>query len=77
MAASLLMHDDYPKAMLPPSAVTLHLQVDDADKWYDRAIAAGAAATMPMSDMFWGDRYGQLKDPFGHTWSIGMRIAEG
>ncbi len=78
--ASLLLHDDYPeyngKAMLPPSAVTLHLQVDDADKWYDRAVAAGATATMPLDDMFWGDRYGQLKDPFGHTWSIGATLVK-
>lgn len=73
--SSLLMHDDFPEytgsPMAAPSAVTLHLQVDDADRWYNRAIAAGATATMPLQDMFWGDRYGQLMDPFGHTWSIG------
>jgi PhnB protein len=57
-----------------PAGIMLHLEVDDADAWYKRATDAGASATMPLQDMFWGDRYGQLKDPFGHTWSIGMPI---
>jgi len=74
--ASLLINDDFPEfrdgvAALPPAAITLHLQVDDADAWANRAIAAGATLTMPMADMFWGDRYGQIKDPFGVTWSLG------
>jgi PhnB protein len=55
----------------PPAAVTLHLQVDDADAWAERAAAAGAEITMPVAEMFWGDRYGQLRDPFGHSWSVG------
>lgn len=71
---SLMMHDDFPeytgKPMAAPAGVTLHLQVDDADKWFDRAVAAGATPTMPLADMFWGDRYGQVTDPFGHVWSI-------
>jgi PhnB protein len=54
-----------------PRGVTLHLQVDDAQAWWDRAVAAGATPTMPMAVQFWGDRYGQLRDPFGHMWSIG------
>jgi PhnB protein len=57
--------------MAAPSGVTLHLQVDDADRWYDRAIAAGATSVMAPENMFWGDRYAQVKDPFGHLWSIG------
>jgi len=76
---SLMMNDAFPEFVDPadrsspdaPSAVTLHLQVDDADRWFARAVAAGAEATMPVADMFWGDRYGQLRDPFGHRWSIG------
>ena len=52
------------------TAVTLHLEVADANTAYDRAVAAGATATMPLDDMFWGARYGQIKDPFGHRWSI-------
>lgn len=73
--SSLMMHDDFPEysgqAMAAPSGVTLHLQVDDADSWYDRAIAAGATSVMAPENMFWGDRYAQVKDPFGHLWSIG------
>ncbi|HST36780.1 MAG TPA: VOC family protein [Allosphingosinicella sp.] len=50
--------------------VTLHLNVPDADAAIERAAAAGATVTMPAHDAFWGDRYGQVKDPFGHSWSI-------
>jgi PhnB protein len=52
------------------SSVTLHLYVDDADAAFDRAVEAGAQVAMPLADMFWGDRYGKLVDPFGHHWSI-------
>ncbi len=55
----------------PPAAVTLHLQVDDADVWFQRAVSAGATVRMTLADQFWGDRYGQITDPFGHHWSIG------
>lgn len=78
---SLMMCDDFPEyrgsAVGAPEAVTLHLQVDDADRWFERAVAAGATPTMPLADMFWGDRYGQVRDPFGHSWSIGAPIAKG
>lgn len=60
-----------PKA-LNGSPVTIHLYVDDADAAFDRAVAAGATVTMPLADMFWGDRYGIVQDPFGHKWSIAM-----
>lgn len=49
---------------------SLLLYVEDADASFARAIAAGATEKMPVSDMFWGDRYGQVRDPFGHDWSI-------
>lgn len=52
------------------SAVTLHIYTEDVDKAFNQAVAAGATVTMPLMDMFWGDRYGQLEDPFGHFWSI-------
>jgi uncharacterized glyoxalase superfamily protein PhnB len=58
-----------PKA-LNGSPVTIHLQVSDVDALYDSAVKAGATAAMPPADMFWGDRYGVLVDPFGHKWSI-------
>lgn len=67
----LLFSDDFSEAGAPkPAAFTLHLQVDDADAWWTRALAAGCAVKMPLADQFWGDRYGQLTDPFGHSWSI-------
>jgi PhnB protein len=52
------------------------LQVSDANAVWAKAVAAGAEVTMPLADQFWGDRYGQLKDPFGHKWSIGQSIAK-
>jgi PhnB protein len=54
-----------------PAAFMLHLQVDDADAWAARAVGAGAEMVMPIQDMFWGERYGHLRDPFGFTWSVG------
>lgn len=54
--------------------VTLHLYVKDADATFTRAVAAGAKVAMPLADMFWGDRYGQLVDPFGHRWSIATHL---
>ena len=55
---------------LKGSPVTIHLYVKDADATVKQAVAAGAKVTMPLSDTFWGDRYGQLEDPFGHHWSV-------
>lgn len=74
---SVMLNDEFPEYGGPadtPGAVTLHLQVDDADRWWSRAVEAGATPTMPLADQFWGDRYGQLKDPFGHSWSIGAPV---
>lgn len=82
---SLMMNDAFPEFVDPakrsspdnPSAVTLHLQVDDADRWFERAVQSGAIVTMPLADQFWGDRYGTVKDPFGHNWSIGAPVKNG
>jgi uncharacterized glyoxalase superfamily protein PhnB len=52
------------------SGVTVHLYTENADAVVDRATKAGATVTMPLADMFWGDRYGKLQDPFGHQWSV-------
>jgi uncharacterized glyoxalase superfamily protein PhnB len=62
-----------PKA-LKGSPVYIHLYVEDVDGFAARAVAAGAKLTMPVTDMFWGDRYGQLEDPFGHRWSVATHI---
>ena len=56
---------------LEGSPVTIHLYVKDVDAVVKRAVSLGAKVTMPVDDMFWGDRYGKLEDPFGHHWSIG------
>ena len=56
--------------------VTLHLNVANADAAIERAAAAGATVTMPAADMFWGDRYGQVKDPWGHSWSIAHPLSD-
>lgn len=56
--------------------VTLHLNVSNADAAIAKAEAAGATVTMPAADMFWGDRYGQVRDPFGHSWSIAHPLHE-
>jgi uncharacterized glyoxalase superfamily protein PhnB len=58
------------------SSVTIHLQVEDADAAYQRAIDAGATVRMPLADMFWGDRYGMVEDPFGHNWSIATHLRD-
>jgi uncharacterized glyoxalase superfamily protein PhnB len=72
--ASIMLSDPFPEhghALKDPQAFTLHLQVERAEPWWDRAVKAGAEVAMPLQDMFWGDRYGSLKDPYGVSWSIG------
>ena len=61
---------------LKGSAVTIHLYVENADAVFEQAVAAGAKITMPLDDMFWGDRYGKVEDPFGHQWSIGTHVRD-
>lgn len=58
------------------SPVTIHLYVEDADATLKRAADAGAKATMPVQEMFWGDRYGRLEDPFGHQWSVATHVRD-
>ena len=76
---SLLMHDDFPEfrghaPAGPIGGTVLHLEVDDADTSWKQALAAGASIKFDIADQFWGARYGQVTDPFGHTWSIGSPI---
>src|SRR4051794_26730072 len=58
------------------SPVKIHLYVTDADAAFERAVEAGATVSMPLADMFWGDRYGKLVDPFGHHWSIAEHLED-
>ncbi|NHZ92924.1 VOC family protein [Massilia sp. CCM 8733] len=61
---------------LKGTPVTLHLYVQDADAAFQRAVDAGATAVMPPADMFWGDRYCMVKDPYGHSWSIAHHVRD-
>lgn len=78
----VMLNDEFPgMGALGPKArkgtsVTMHLSVDDADAWFARAIKAGATTVMPLQDMFWGDRYGIIEDPFGHNWSIATHLRD-
>lgn len=70
---SLMFADAFPDHGHPletPQGYALHLQVDDVEAWWNRAVEAGAQVIMPLADMFWGDRYGRLVDPFGVHWSL-------
>jgi len=72
----LMLTDEFPEwggfgpKSLKGSPVTVHLYVENVDAAVGQAVAAGAKITMPLADMFWGDRYAQLEDPFGHHWSV-------
>jgi PhnB protein len=72
----LMLNDEFPQhggfgpKALKGSPVTIHVYVADVDAAFAKAVAAGAKVRMPVADMFWGDRYGQLEDPFGHIWSL-------
>ena len=74
--AFLMLVDEMPgMGMSSPLAlggtpVTIHLYVPDVDATFAQAVAAGARVVAPVADMFWGDRYGILVDPFGHHWSV-------
>jgi PhnB protein len=72
--SDLMMSDSFPEygaPFVPPQGFNLHLQVDKPDFWWKRAVDAGCTVTMPLEKQFWGDIYGQLKDPYGITWAIG------
>ena len=58
------------------TSTTISLYVEDADATFDQAVEAGAEAAMPPCDMFWGDRYSQIIDPFGHRWSISTHVED-
>jgi PhnB protein len=78
----IMLADEFPQfGSLSPqsvggSASGLHIYLEDVDSAFDRAVEAGAKVEMPVADMFWGDRYGKLSDPFGHKWSIGTHKAD-
>jgi uncharacterized glyoxalase superfamily protein PhnB len=68
--------DEPPGSSSTPAGVLVHMWSREPDAIFERATKAGAKVKMPLEDMFWGDRYGQLLDPFGHTWSIAKHIED-
>lgn len=78
----LMLNDEWPEmgavgpTKLGGTAVTIHLYVTDVDAAVAQAAAAGAKVTMPPADMFWGDRYAQIEDPFGHKWSLATHLED-
>ncbi|MBP7704949.1 MAG: VOC family protein [Caulobacter sp.] len=70
---SLMLSDVFPEHGFdwqPSTSFTMQLVVDDIDSWWKRAVDAGAEVNMPVAVMFWGDRYGTLRDPFGVNWAL-------
>ena len=83
--ATVMLADDFPemndgKSMTPTALggtpVTIHLTVTDVESRFQQAVDAGATVVMPLEDQFWGDRYGMVRDPFGHQWSLGQPVRE-
>ena len=81
----VMLNDDFPemtggKSMTPTSLggtpVSIHLTVTDVEKKFQRAVDAGATVVAPLEDVYWGDRYGVIRDPFGHMWSLGQPMRE-
>jgi PhnB protein len=82
---TVMLNDDFPemtegKSTTPKalggSPVTIHLTVTDVDTKFAKAVDAGATVVHPLEDAFWGDRYGVVRDPFGHLWSMGQPVRE-
>lgn len=80
--ATFMLTEEWPEhGILSPlglggSPVTLHLHVPDCDRVFQRAIDAGCEVRVPLEDMFWGDRYGVVSDPFGHKWAIATTVRQ-
>ena len=80
--SAVMLVDENPEwGMLGPKSlkgtpVTIHLYVEDADAFVTKAEKAGARVTMPVAEMFWGDRYGKIEDPFGHHWSVATHVRD-
>ena len=78
----IMLSDEFPDfgALSPQtiggSPIGLHIYLENVDSAFDRAVKAGAKVDAPVTDMFWGDRYGKLTDPFGHKWSLGTHTAD-
>ncbi|QIF06067.1 VOC family protein [Roseimicrobium sp. ORNL1] len=80
--SNVMLVDEWPDfGALGPKArggtsVTIHLQVEDANALFEKAVKAGAKVIMPLGEQFWGDLYGIVEDPFGHQWSIATHVRD-
>jgi PhnB protein len=80
--STVMLADEFPDmGVLSPLSVggtygALHIATEDADALWDRAVGAGATVHQPLQDMFWGDRHGQVIDPFGHRWGISQHLRD-
>jgi PhnB protein len=77
----IFVSDEFPGMSCAPTSgalnpVYLFLYTEEVDATFNRAAAAGARVDMPLQDMFWGDRYGKLTDPFGHQWGLAMHVED-
>jgi uncharacterized glyoxalase superfamily protein PhnB len=80
--SAMMLMDENPEwgalgpTLLKGTPVSIHVYVEDVDAAFERAVKAGATSKMPPADMFWGDRFGALTDPFGHSWSIATHVRD-
>ena len=80
--STVMVADEFPEmGVLSPESVggtygALHLATEDVDALWERAVGAGAEVFHPLRDTFWGDRFGQIVDPFGHRWGLAQRVRE-
>jgi len=78
----VMLSDPFPQASTKPpnelggTSVSVFMYVEDVDAVVKRAVDAGAMVTMEVADQFWGDRFGSVKDPFGHLWSIATHVED-
>jgi PhnB protein len=70
------VNDVFPEMGGGKQTASLWIYTENVDQWWKRATEAGATATMPMTDMFWGDRMGSLKDPFGNSWNLAQHMKD-
>jgi PhnB protein len=80
--STVMLADEFPElGVLSPlsiggTATVLHLRTDDVDALWKRAVDAGAEVRQPLADAFWGERYGQIVDPFGHRWGLAQHLRD-
>jgi len=77
----LMVNDEFPGMAAAPAPTAVHsnsvfVYTTDVDALFERAVQSGARVDMPLSNMFWGDRYGKLTDPFGHQWGVATHVED-